>query len=171
MVAAGNFRQDLLGRIAGFVLTLPPLAERMEDLGLIVRSLLRRLAPANWERVTFKPATVRALIAYPWPLNVRELEQCMKRALTLASDGRIDLEHLPETVRDFRPPVRSAQPAGAGGGPELSPREARECEELDALLRKHNGNIARVAEVLDKHRMQVQRLVKRYGLKPERYRK
>lgn len=171
MVQAGRFRQDLLARLAGYVLTLPPLAERLEDLGLFIGSILRRLDPSSAEQVCFRPAAVRALFCYKWPSNIRELEKCLMRALTRAQDAKIELDHLPDAVR-----ASAASPAGArvpqdGAAAALAPHELRQREELDGLLRKHDGNIVRVAAALDKHRMQVQRLVKRYGLQPERYRK
>lgn len=170
MVLAGSFRQDLFARLAAFVFTLPPLAERREDLGLIISSILARLPQPPAAPVSFSPAAVRALFSYPWPRNVRELQQCIQRALVLAQGDKIDLVHLPDAVKTPRAlPTASASPAKS---PDvLASHELRQREELDALLRQHNGNIARVAELLDKHRMQIQRLVKRYGLQPERYRK
>jgi transcriptional regulator with GAF, ATPase, and Fis domain len=171
MVNAGTFRQDLLARLAGFVLTLPRLVERREDLGLIIRSILGRLSLPAAEQVSFRPAAVRALFSYPWPLNVREIEQCLLRSLALARDHKIDVEHLPDAVQNWREPQKVAKASQNEGAEALAPHELRQRDELDALLRQHNGNIARVADMLGKHRMQVQRLVKRFCLQPERYRK
>lgn len=171
MVEAGRFRQDLLARLAGYVLTLPPLAERLEDLGLLIGSILGRLASNSAEKVCFRPAAVRALFGYKWPSNIRELEKCLMRALTRAQDAKIELEHLPDALRASPASPTSARAAQDGAEAALAPHELRQREELDNLLRKHDGKIARVAAVLEKHRMQVQRLVKRYGLQPERYRK
>ena len=79
--------------------------------------------------------------------------------------------HLPDAVKTQHAPTLAARVSSAKGADALTSHELRPRDDLDALLRQHNGNIARVAELLDKHRMQVQRLVKRYGLQPERYRK
>jgi transcriptional regulator with GAF, ATPase, and Fis domain len=99
LVQSGQFRADLLSRIAGFNVRLPPLRARPEDLGLLVASLLKKAAgdAAAHVRVTCEAA--RALARYRWPLNVRELEQCLRAALVLAGAQPIDLVHLPEAVR------------------------------------------------------------------------
>jgi DNA-binding NtrC family response regulator len=98
-----RFRADLLARLSGFTLDLPPVRERREDVGLLLTSLLRKLAGTAADRVTFTPAAARALLLYRWPLNVREMEKCLSSALVFALDGRIDLEHLPAEVRTDRP--------------------------------------------------------------------
>ncbi|HWB74655.1 MAG TPA: sigma 54-interacting transcriptional regulator, partial [Nannocystaceae bacterium] len=86
-VAAGEFRADLFARLAGYAFAIPPLRERREDLGLIAAALLRRIAPDG--DVRFDPEAARALCRYDWPLNVRELEQCLARAVVLARGGAI----------------------------------------------------------------------------------
>src|SRR5206468_3830354 len=101
MVAAGSFRNDLLARLAGFTLTLPPLRERREDLGHLVAALLRRHLGERASSFSFSHLAARALFLYGWPLNVRELEKSLTVAAALASDQRIELVHLP-------PPVRAA---------------------------------------------------------------
>ena len=104
LVAEGKFRADLLARIGGFSITLPPLQERREDLGLIISVLLRKAAPERADRITFSYEAGRALLRYSWPLNVRELEKCLSAAVVLARDGTVMLEHLPEAVREQRMP-------------------------------------------------------------------
>ena len=94
LVQAGAFRADLLARLKGFVLELPPLRERREDLGLLVALLLRRHAPAA-QGMTLLPESARALFAHRWPLNVRELDQAVAGALLLAGKAPIAPEHLP----------------------------------------------------------------------------
>jgi hypothetical protein len=106
LVSQGKFRADLFARIGGFSITLPPLHQRREDLGLIISVLLRKAAPGRADRITFSYEAGRALLRYSWPLNVRELEKCLAAAVVLARDGTVMLEHLPEAVREQRvPPV------------------------------------------------------------------
>jgi transcriptional regulator with GAF, ATPase, and Fis domain len=154
-----RFRADLLARLSGFTLDLPPVRERREDVGLLLTSLLRKLAGTAADRVTFTPAAARALLLYRWPLNVREMEKCLSSALVFALDGRIDLEHLPAEVRTQR-----GQPLAALGG-SSSPGRLDESEhghaELVALLREHCGNVTAVARALGKRRTQVQRWLRR----------
>ena len=157
MVAAGTFRADLLSRLQGLVLVLPPLRQRLSDLGLLVSALLRRHArdPAA---VRLLPEAARALAWHRWPLNVRELDQALASALLLSGGKPIGFEHLPEEVRsEPRPVVRSAALDAADG--ELRAR-------LVALLVEHGGNVSAVARVLGKGRTQVVRWVQRLGIDP-----
>jgi hypothetical protein len=117
LVSEGKFRADLLARIGGFSITLPPLQERREDLGLIISVLLRKAAPERAERITFSYEAGRALLRYSWPLNVRELEKCLSAAVVLARDGTVMLEHLPEAVREQRAPPGNARTPAPGPGP------------------------------------------------------
>ncbi|WP_433932932.1 sigma 54-interacting transcriptional regulator [Sorangium cellulosum] len=160
MVASGDFRADLLARLTGHRLDLPPLRDRREDLGLLAAALLRRLDPAEADRVQLHPGATRALLGYSWPGNIRELEKCLETSVVLAGEARrVELEHLPEAVQ--RASAEASRPA--------SEDKARR-EELLALLREHRGNITRVADAMGKARMQIQRWLKRYGIDPEQFR-
>ena len=158
MVAAGRFRPDLLARLTGFLLALPPLRERREDLGLLIAALLRRLAPERAERIGFSRPAARALVAYPWPMNVRELEQALEVALVLAREGQVELEHLPESLREARPAATAPQPSDRR-------------EQLADLLRRHLGNVSAVARALGKTRAQVHRWIKKYQLDTRGFRR
>ncbi|HEY4239063.1 MAG TPA: sigma 54-interacting transcriptional regulator [Kofleriaceae bacterium] len=147
LVATGRFREDLFARLAGFELELPSLAERRVDLG----AMLAEIVP----RARFAAATVRALLAYAWPRNMRELVHAVERAAALAGDVEIAPSHLP-------PAIASAREAPVAA-------DARR-DELVALLEKHRGNISKVAEELGRARQQVQRWLKRYAIDAERYR-
>jgi transcriptional regulator with PAS, ATPase and Fis domain len=81
MIASGQFRRDLFARLSGHELELPPLRERREDIGLLVAELVTRLAPARAARLRLTTAAARALLAHDWPMNVRELEQCLASAI------------------------------------------------------------------------------------------
>ncbi|HEX8793272.1 MAG TPA: sigma 54-interacting transcriptional regulator [Polyangiaceae bacterium] len=166
LVADGAFREDLLARLTGFELRLPPLRERLEDLGLLVRDLLRRLAPQRAGEVVLTRRAARAMFAHGWPQNVRELEKCLEAALVFAGDAPIDLEHLPPAVAG---PAPAAAEQGEPARP-ISPADEERREELLRLLQLHRGNLSAVARDLGKARFQVQRWVKRYALRPEDYR-
>jgi len=117
LVSQGKFRADLLARLSGFTIVLPPLRHRREDLGLIIAALLPKLAPDRAGRITFTYDAARALLRHAWPHNVRELERCLAAAIVLAGDGTVRLEHLPEAVREQRAPLQ----AGAGAPSERDP--------------------------------------------------
>jgi hypothetical protein len=123
LVSEGKFRADLLARIGGFSITLPPLRERREDLGLIIAVLLRKVASERADRITFSYDAGRALLRYSWPLNVRELEKCLAAAVVLARDGAVMLEHLPDAVREQRVSP-AAGPAPVPASSATTPVEA-----------------------------------------------
>jgi len=167
MVERQQFRSDLYARLSGFGVHLPPLRSRREDLGLLLRALLPKVAPAGTaEQLTLSSEAAWALTLHPWPLNVRELEKALAVAAVLARGGRMELAHLPESVRTSataRPP--SAPPPG----PPSAQEDARRTE-LIALLREHKGNISAVARTMGLARMQIQRWLKRYQLDPDSFR-
>ncbi|MGZ3438659.1 MAG: sigma 54-interacting transcriptional regulator, partial [Polyangia bacterium] len=167
-VGAGAFRADLLARLSGFRLRLPPLRERRCDLGLLIAALLRRFADAS-APAGFSIAAGRALLSATWPLNVRELESALRAGLILAAGEPIGLEHLPEALRG-EPTIAAAPPSpsrladhGAVDGEPLR-------DQLVALLGRHGGNVSSVAREMGKARVQIRRWCKRWGLDPESFR-
>jgi DNA-binding NtrC family response regulator len=163
LVRKGTFRADLLARLAGFRLRLPALSQRREDIGLLVSRLLGGRAEELGPNIGFETEAARRLFAYRWPLNVRELDNCLRAATVLARGGSISEAHLPEPLRKYESDQSS--PARA----DLSVAERDQREELIALFRQHRGNISAVARHLGKARTQVQRWVKRYQLDPSDY--
>jgi two-component system response regulator AtoC len=90
-VREGRLREDLFYRLNVFVLALPPLRERMQDL----EGLVRQLAARQGRQVELSPEVLERLFAYDWPGNVRELDNVVQRALILSHDNVIDARHLP----------------------------------------------------------------------------
>src|SRR5262249_33310686 len=119
-VREGKFRHDLLARLEGITLKLPPLRDRAEDVPLLIVLLLRRLAPERPD-VKFTPTAAQAILSHDWPLNVRELEQALSGALALSGIGPIEIAHLPETLLG---------PEDPGPPRELSPEEVQHRDEL-----------------------------------------
>ncbi|MBS1119122.1 MAG: Sigma-54 dependent transcriptional regulator [Deltaproteobacteria bacterium] len=161
MVAEGSFRHDLFARLAGFRVTVPTLAERRTDLGLLIGTLHTRMFPP--EHPGFDIDAARLLLRYPWPLNVRELEQALATAQVLAGTELVRAEHLPDSVRTGRPP-------GAPRPVVLSETDQKVRDQVVASLREHQGNVSAVARALDKDRKQIQRWIKRFGLDPGSFR-
>jgi DNA-binding NtrC family response regulator len=164
MVAAGSFRSDLLARLAGYVLRLPPLADRREDLGLLVASLLARHAGEAVESYRFSASATLALFARSWPLNVRELERCIEAAAVLArASHEISAEHL------------SSSPVSATRAPRKRVMTTTAPEMLHQLLAdslaRHQGNVSAVAREMGKARMQIHRWMAQFGLDPETFRR
>jgi DNA-binding NtrC family response regulator len=168
----GTFRADLLARLAGFTVHLPALRERREDLGLLTAAFLGRFASDPAVAVSFTLAAARALFAHAWPLNVRELEKCIERALVIAGGKPLDLEHFPELTGAPGECVRSSAAAAVADSSALPLRpltadEQKHREALLVLLRQHSGNISAVARATGKARNQIQRWIRRYGISRE----
>jgi DNA-binding NtrC family response regulator len=172
-----GFRPDLYARIAAFVHRMTPLRERRADIGLIVADLLPRLAPERAEKLRFAPDLVTALVAHPWPLNVRELEHVLSVALVTSTGELIKLDDVGDSLRGAtsRPP-RSSEPEDDGEDDE--PRASRELTEAEVKLKadlidrltKTKGNVSEIARDMGKTRMQIHRWMKRFGLTPESFR-
>jgi transcriptional regulator with GAF, ATPase, and Fis domain len=164
-----TFRPDLFARLAGFVFQLPPLRDRIEDLGIALANMLAIRAPAGGRGMTLAPDLGARLLRHSWPLNFRELQQALYAALALADDGVLKVKHFP-ALASTRPPLRSAPPAPAEAGEAFSDEEERLRISVIARLREHNGNVAAVARALGKERMQVHRWMRRFGIDPSSFR-
>ncbi len=128
-VAAGRFRQDLYYRLNVIRVTLPPLRERREDLALFAERFIRRFASEMGKDVQgLTQDALRALEAYPFPGNVRELENVMERAVALAVGRTIGLGDLPQEI------------SGAAGG---SARSLVELPEEGCQLDQVMGEVER----------------------------
>jgi DNA-binding NtrC family response regulator len=160
-VAAGEFREDLYYRLNIITIALPPLRERRRDIPLLARYFLTKYASAesrrSWE---FAPGVLEMFQSYPWPGNIRELENMIQQIVALLSPGMIRVEDLPPRLRP-RTSVVSAK----------SFREAKarsvagfEQEYAARLLAEHGGNITRAAQAAGKDRRAFARLVKKYGI-------
>ena len=153
LVQRERFRGDLLARLAGVRITLPPLREHIEDLGILVADIL---VSARARTKALARDAAWAMCRHTWPFNIRELDQALRAALALAPSGKIELAHLPETLRALPPVV-------------LDRDQARR-DELVACLREHHGNLAAVGRKLGTSRTQIHRLLERYGIDPGAYR-
>jgi transcriptional regulator of acetoin/glycerol metabolism len=154
-VHALGFRADLLGRLTGFVITLPPLRDRREDLGMLVAAFLDdNDAPAD---ISLSLLAARRLMQGSWRLNIRQLRHSVTAAV-LTGDRRIEGARFPV---DEPPPPPAADPA-----PRSGRRGAVTAEELAELLRAHAGNVSAVARVLATSRTQIARLMRRFGVDP-----
>jgi DNA-binding NtrC family response regulator len=159
MVATSAFREDLYARLAGYEIELPPLRDRPEDIGLLVRSIIRRHS-THPGSVSMLVDTAWALLEYSWPMNVRELDNAIATALILSGNGVIEPAHLPKAVRLNSPPDRT------GSRERSDPRKA----ELITLLQRHAGNITAISAATGKARMQVHRWMRRYNLRADDFR-
>jgi DNA-binding NtrC family response regulator len=164
MVGAGQFRADLLARLIGSVVTVPPLRARPADLGLLVGSILSELAPDRVATVRLRRDAARSLYDRTWPANVRELSAVLRGALALCGDDPIGTEHL-------SPPTTAVATAAVASPDAVAPLDDRRREELVRLLDEHRGNVAAVARALQRHRSAIFRWMREYGLDAEHFRR
>jgi len=100
MVRTGSFSAELLMRLRGVTLELPPLRKRLEEIGPLALHFVRlSLMSTSTQVVSIDPRVVAALEHHTWPGNVRELRNTMSTALALCSDGYLRIEGLPDDVR------------------------------------------------------------------------
>jgi transcriptional regulator with PAS, ATPase and Fis domain len=173
LVAQGKFRGDLLARLGLLPIRVPALRDRREDLGLLIRAILR---DAPLERVRFKLDALRLVLRYPWPLNIRELRQALLAAVDLAGgDGAgpvvIARHHLPDAVQEPPPTSVSTALSREGQAPaprrrdrELTDSEREVRDRIVDLLRRTDGNISAVAREMGKGRTQIHRWITLYGI-------
>ena len=121
LVAAGGFREDLYYRVNVIEIKVPPLRDRIEDVGDLAGAILLKLAKRmKSERPELTPEALRLLQGYHYPGNVRELENMLERALTLCAGGRItadDIRIRQTPTATPAPPVTAAGLAAAGAPP------------------------------------------------------
>jgi DNA-binding NtrC family response regulator len=157
-VAEDLFRQDLYYRLKVVELHVPPLRERAEDILPLARVLLADAAARMGREITgLMPRAVDQLIRYNWPGNVRELENALERAVALARGRRVELEDLPEEIRQAFP-----RTVVSGGG--VQPLGEIEREYILAVLKLNDGNQARTAEQLQIGTATLYRKLKKYNL-------
>ncbi|REK09952.1 MAG: sigma-54-dependent Fis family transcriptional regulator [Planctomycetota bacterium] len=152
-VAEGRFREDLYYRINVMSLKLPPLREREGDVPLLVRKFLGK----DWQ---ITPEAMRALEAYHWPGNVRQLINAVERAQIMSDDHTIGIETLPREIL-------------AGSAVSPRPTYARpegECladvqrAHILEMLKRERGNKARTARALGVNRRSLYRLLEKYNI-------
>ena len=157
-VAGGSFRQDLYYRLKVVELHVPPLRERRDDVLPLARVLLGEAALRMKRKITsLAPATADQLLRYEWPGNVRELENAMERAVALARGSRVELEDLPEEIRQA-----FAKPVASKG--TVRPLDEVEKEYILAALKLNDGNQTHTAEQLQIGSATLYRKLRRYRL-------
>jgi transcriptional regulator with PAS, ATPase and Fis domain len=155
LVESGAFRSDLFARINGYMVQLPPLRERKEDLFMLVRHFLDQHGRTDLQvGLPF----MFALCRYDWPHNVRELEAAMKRAVAVADGSELQIAHLPPAVRDAADSKSKPSRSTLGRSTPRSPQPSE--QELRELLERFQGNIAAIARELGRDRAQVHRWIK-----------
>ncbi len=154
-VAATRFREDLFYRLNVFPLTLPPLRDRRDALDELALFFIRQHARAMGKRIsTITTPALKALRAYPWPGNIRELQNVIERAIILAR-GEVTMDELPQGLRS----ATNGAARETGGILKEAERQA-----ITAALKATAGNRRLAAERLGISRRTLQYRLKEYGM-------
>ncbi|WP_234283503.1 MULTISPECIES: sigma-54-dependent Fis family transcriptional regulator [unclassified Halomonas] len=165
LIQAGRFREDLFYRLNGASLRLPPLRERA-DKGYLIRQIFAELNEQRGSRVRLRGDAMSALLAYPWPGNIRELHNALHYALATCDGDEVVVGDLPEECVHGQ----LAHP-GASQGQALSTATGSSARALhqDLLYRalcRHQWNVSAVARELGLSRPTIYRRMKRLGIMP-----
>lgn len=156
LCAAGKFREDLYYRLSEIVVTIPPLRDRVGDAALLAHHFKNKFGDAEGRaRLHFSDEALALIESHPWPGNVREMENCIKRAVIMADGPQITAEDL------------GLSDAPAAEEP-INLRQIRDEAEYKALVKalaRVDGNIVKAAELLGVSRPTIYDLMSRHGIK------
>ena len=157
MLSAGSFREDLYYRINTFVLEIPPLCERADDILPIARYVLSRM---GLEHLVFAPEAEAAMLAFSWPGNVRQLHNAVVHAATMRHGDMIQVDDFPpDTLPSADLPMRAV----AAG--DLSDIMAdTEAVVIRKVLAEQGGNVSRTARTLHIARATLYEKLRKYGI-------
>lgn len=155
LIGEGRFREDLFYRISEITINIPPLKEREGDALLLAHAFLEKYNAQYGKALKgFTSDACAAIEGHAWPGNVREMENCLKRAVIMSEGNRLSAQDLGLAINEIE-----AAP--------LNLRQVREIAERDAVnkaINRVNGNIARAAEVLGVSRPTLYDMLNRFGI-------
>jgi len=156
LIEEGRFREDLYYRLSEIVIAIPPLRDRHGDAALLAHAFMHKFSRQEGRSILgFTQDALRAVAAHPWPGNVREMENYVKRAVIMTDGSQIGAEDL-------------GLSAPAGKPEPINLREVRDAAERNAIIKalsRADGNIRAAAELLGVSRPTLYDLVDRLGLK------
>jgi two-component system, NtrC family, nitrogen regulation response regulator NtrX len=162
LVRESKFRQDLFHRVYVFPVVLPPLRDRREDIPVLIEHFTQQIcAQNNWKPIPCSPEAVKALQAYAWPGNIRELRNVMERLLLLTTGETITAE----TVQSALPQTSSTSvnlPSVTGS---LADRVQQfEREAILAELKQQNYHVTNAAKALGLERSHLYKKAEQLGI-------
>ncbi|VAX34139.1 Response regulator of zinc sigma-54-dependent two-component system [hydrothermal vent metagenome] len=149
-VRAGRFREDLYYRLNIFRIELPPLRQRREDIPILVQEFLNRYEQKE-KKTRISPEVMRFLMDYPWPGNIRELENVIERSVYLSEDGVVRIKDMPDEML-----ATGSAEEGFRFTEEKSLDELQR-QYIEHILERCGGNKKRAAEILGVNRKTIYR--------------
>ena len=168
-MANGEFRQDLYYRLNVVAIHLPPLRERVEDIPLLVQHFLRHYSQSNAKSMpTVSDEAMELLCDYPWPGNIRELENTIERAVALSYQPILTPEDLPHNLRERE---EAKSPGPKTENEQFTIADTPSLEEVKKrylmhVLQQAQGNVSATARILSIDRRSLYRMLARYKIEP-----
>jgi DNA-binding NtrC family response regulator len=163
-VGEGKFRKDLYYRLNVMSFHLPALRERIGDIAPLARSLVARFTTKfRKDLLDVPPLTIEALQTYPWPGNIRELENALQQAVLMSRGQQLLPDFLPREVREYTP---EPPEDGVAGSPDSLSynRQLTEKAVIQRALVEHGYSRSRAAGALRISRVTLYKKMKKYGL-------
>jgi len=157
-----EFRDDFYYRLNVVTIHLPALKERIEDIPILAQHFLAKYAKGAVAPFTqISKEAMRALMQYPWPGNIRELENVIERAITLGAEGEIRLEDLPDPLRREEGGSQlEAIPV------EMSMQDVEKAH-IERVLRHTGGQVSQAARLLGIDRRTIYRKMQAYNIRKD----
>lgn len=166
-VERGTFRRDLYYRLHVISFHLPPLRHRPEDIGPLVRGMAARFGTKFGKKLFgVSPDALRTLEAFPWPGNIRQLENVIQQAVLTSSGPELKAHHLSPVVssKPELPPTTTVPTTPGFGGTLKQSRETTERANILRALEKAGQSRTRAAQLLGVSRVTLYKKMKKYGL-------
>jgi two-component system response regulator HydG len=162
-VAQGTFRRDLFFRLNVLTLRIPALRERKQDIPLLTGHFLERMARATGVQRNISDEALKQLLAYEWPGNIRELENCLERACALTSGPTIHTSDLPTNIQNWMTQTRGL-PSPADDANRIKSLVELEREAILQAVDQLHGDKLEAAKVLGIGKTTLYRKLKEYGV-------
>ena len=169
-ISRGNFRADLYYRLNVVPILLPPLRERKDDIPVLFNHFLHKSNKRNDKSIMITSELLDFLIDYPWPGNVREMQNLVERMVILAENDRLTLEDLPPTFgalhyhQQEAPPAPAVQQRSKYNSSPGTSLKALERSEIEAALKRNGWVQIRAAREFGLTQRQIGYRIKKYGL-------
>lgn len=172
-VEAKTFRQDLYYRLNVLTIHMPPLRDRDNDICELADYFARTLNNPQNKAMHISPDVYPLLMNYPWPGNIRELENAIERAINITDNDEIRTEHLPTHILQKTPAIKrpSASDAPTAFAQPSFDYKSNGYHLIQSVLERSNGNIKYAAELLGISRRTLYRKMDKYGIDYKNYRK
>ncbi len=140
MVKKGEFREDLYYRLNVIPLNLPPLRERYEDVKLLIEHYMKKFMKEHHKQMSLSKGALELLLDYPWPGNIRELQNTMERLVLICPNGEVMPEMLNHVLpfnyqKLYNPPMQESAPQNVAPPPPSAPNEAAEPSEPQTVTK------------------------------------